>query len=95
MRTKRGNGHNVDLEQLVEDIKTVVRDGQELLKHGVTGVKERALTGAKTTDRAVRENPYQTIGILFGAGLIIGLICSGIFSRSQEFEEEEEAEEQR
>jgi ElaB/YqjD/DUF883 family membrane-anchored ribosome-binding protein len=78
------------MEQLIEDIKTVARDGQELLKHSVTGVKERALTGAKTTDRTVRENPYQTIGILFGVGLLIGIIASGAFSGSQEIEEEEE-----
>ena len=79
MRTKTGNGPNVDLEQLMEDIKVVVRDGQELFKSGVTGVKERALIGAKTTDRAVREKPYQTIGIVFGVGIIVGMLCSGVF----------------
>jgi len=69
----------------------VARDGQELLKHSVSGVKDRALIGVKTTDRAVRENPYQTIGILFGVGLFIGIICSGVLSsRRQEVEEEEE-----
>jgi len=78
------------MEQLIDDIKTVVRDGQELLKHSVSGVKDRALLGAKTTDRAVREKPYQTIGILFGVGLLIGIIASGVFSGSQEFEEKEE-----
>lgn len=83
MRTKTGNGHNVDLERLMEDIRTLVRDGQELLMAGVSGVKERALTGAKTTDRAVREHPYQTLGILFGAGLITGLIWAGVCSRQR------------
>jgi ElaB/YqjD/DUF883 family membrane-anchored ribosome-binding protein len=88
MRTKRENGPNVDLEQLVEDIKAVVQDGQQLLKHGVSGVKERALLGAKTTDRAVRENPYQTIGLVFAAGLILGLVCHGIFSHGGEVVED-------
>jgi len=84
MRTKTENGPEVDLEQLVEDIKVVVRDGQQLLKHGVSGIRERALLGAKTTDRAVRENPYQTIGLVFAAGLILGLVCFGIFSHGEE-----------
>ena len=88
MTTKTENGPSVKLEQLMEDIKVVVRDGQELLKHSVSGVKERALTGAKTTDRAVRENPYQTIGLVFAVGLIAGMICYGAFNRS-EIEEEE------
>ena len=87
MRTKTENGPNVDLEQLVEDIKVVVRDGQQLLKHGVSGMKERALSGAKTTDRAVRENPYQTIGLVFAAGLILGLVCYGIFSHTEAVED--------
>jgi len=84
MRTKTENGPNVDLEQLVEDIKAVVHDGQQLLKHGVSGMKERALTSAKTTDRAVRENPYQTIGLVFAVGLILGMICYGSFSHAEQ-----------
>jgi len=80
----------VDLEQLLEDIRVVVRDGQQLLKHGVSGVKERALIGAKTTNRAVRENPYQTIGLVFAVGLVLGMIGYGILSRSEEEEQDME-----
>jgi ElaB/YqjD/DUF883 family membrane-anchored ribosome-binding protein len=83
MRTKTGNGHNVDLERFLEDVKTVVRDGQELLKASLGGMKERAVIGAKSTDRALREHPYQTIGIIFGVGLLAGLLLSGAFSRGQ------------
>ncbi len=88
MRTKTGNGNNVDLERFLEDIKLVVRDGQELLKAGLTGVRERAITGAKTTDRAVREHPYQTLAIIFGLGMAMGLLCSGVFGRQGEMEED-------
>jgi ElaB/YqjD/DUF883 family membrane-anchored ribosome-binding protein len=88
MRQKTGNGHNVDLETFLEDIKTVVHDGQELLKAGAGGVKEKALAGARTTDRAIRQSPYQTIGIIFGVGLVIGLVASGLFSGGSEAEEE-------
>src|SRR5581483_4424238 len=60
MRHKTGNGHTVDLDTFLEDIKTVVRDGQELLKAGAEGVKQKAISGAQTTDRAIRKSPYQT-----------------------------------
>jgi ElaB/YqjD/DUF883 family membrane-anchored ribosome-binding protein len=86
---KPGNGHNVDIETFLDDIKTVVRDGQELLKASAGQVKEKAIFGARETDRAIRESPYQTIGIVFGAGLIVGLLASGIFSRRVEFVEED------
>jgi len=90
MRTKTGNGPGANLEQLLEDIKVVVRDGQELLKHGMTDVKERALSSAKTTDKVVRENPYQTIGIVFGLGLVLGILCYGMLSRGENQDEAEQ-----
>ena len=90
MRTKSGNGpkSEVDLDRLLEDIKAVVRDGQELLKTSFAGVKERAIERARETDVTVREHPYQTFGIVFGVGLVLGLLCSGMFSRSGRAQEE-------
>ncbi len=78
MREKTGNGHDVsaELEHFIEDLKAVVRDGQALLKAGVSTVKERAVAGAQGTNRIVRERPYQTVGIAFGLGLVVGLILS-------------------
>ena len=86
---KTGNGHNVDLETFLEDIKTVVRDGQELLKVSAGGVKEKALAGARTTDQAIRQSPYQSLGIVLGVGIIVGLLASGMFSGGSENEEGE------
>ena len=80
MRHKTGNGHNVDIETFLEDIKTVVRDGQELLRTGASGVRAKAFAGALTTDRAIRQSPYRTIGIVFGVGIIFGLVASNFFS---------------
>ncbi len=90
MRPKAGNGHNVELDVFLEDLKAVVRDGQELLKSSANTFKQRALVGARTTDRAIRQSPYQTIGIVLGVGVLVGLLASGVFSRSTaEYEEEE------
>ena len=85
---KTGNGHNVDIETFLEDIKMVVRDGQELLKVGAGQVKEKAIYGARETDRAIRRSPYQTIAMVFGAGLIIGLLASGMLGGGSGTEEE-------
>ena len=85
---KTGNGHNVDIETFLEDIKTVVRDGQELLKTGAEEIKEKAVYGARQTDRAIRKSPYQTIGIVFGLGLVVGLLASGAFGGQAQIEED-------
>jgi ElaB/YqjD/DUF883 family membrane-anchored ribosome-binding protein len=87
--------------KLLEDVKQVVRDGEELLRAGAGEMSEkgkaararlaaalesaketgrklqaRTIEGAKATDRAIREHPYQSIGIAFGIGLLIGVLVN-------------------
>ena len=85
---KSGNGHHLDLEHFLNDIKTIVKDGEELLKAGVSEVKQRALTGAQTTNRAVREHPYKTLGIVFGLGVLVGVLAIGFFTGEEEEEDQ-------
>ena len=33
---------------------------------------EKTLAGARVTDRAIRDNPYAALGIVFACGLLIG-----------------------
>jgi len=86
MRTKTGNGHKVDLEQLLEDLKVVLHDGEVLLRSGVSSVKERASAGARSADLLVRENPYRTVAIVFGLGVILGVAAMGLFRGAPETE---------
>jgi len=87
MRTKTQNGGaNVNLERLLEDIKVVVRDGQQLLKSSYSGVREQAIEKARITDRTVREHPYQTLGIVFGVGLLVGVLAYALCSRESDME---------
>ena len=37
-------------------------------------VQKSAVTGAKATDRTIREHPYQSLGIAFGVGMVLGLL---------------------
>ena len=36
--------------------------------------KTRVVAGAKCTDEAIRANPYQSLAIALGAGLLIGVL---------------------
>ncbi len=81
---KTGNGDHANLEKLLDDIKTVVHDGQELLKAGASQARRRAVLGAQVTDRQVREHPYQSIGIVFGLGILIGVLASSLIGRAHE-----------
>jgi ElaB/YqjD/DUF883 family membrane-anchored ribosome-binding protein len=88
-------------EQLLQDLKEVVEDGEELLRAGAnelndrgqavrerlsaaldrareTGRKlqERTVAGAKATDRVIRDNPYQTLAIAFGVGMLTAVLLN-------------------
>jgi ElaB/YqjD/DUF883 family membrane-anchored ribosome-binding protein len=88
-------------EKLLQDLREVVEDGEELLRAGAnelsdkgtaararlasalegakeTGRKlqEKTAEGAKAADRVIRDNPYQSIGIAFGVGLLIGVLIN-------------------
>lgn len=39
-------------------------------------IEDKALAGAKATDRIIREHPYQSLGAAFGLGLLIGVLVT-------------------
>jgi len=39
-------------------------------------IEDNAIAGAKATDKVIREHPYQSIGIAFGVGLLIGVLVT-------------------
>jgi ElaB/YqjD/DUF883 family membrane-anchored ribosome-binding protein len=45
-------------------------------------VRDQAVDYAKTADEAVRQHPYQALGIAFGVGAILGYLVSRRGSRN-------------
>ena len=39
-------------------------------------LEERAVAGARATDRAIRDHPYESIGVAFGIGLLFGILVN-------------------
>ncbi len=95
----------VSKERLMQDLRVVVADAEELLRAtaGQAGDKvasareriqesldvarerlasaeqavvEKTRQAAKATDEYVHENPWKSIGIAAGAGLLIGMLIS-------------------
>ncbi len=81
---KSGNGHQVDVEQFINDLKSVVQEGQELLKSGLSGVKEQTLGGVETATEFARENPFKAVGLGFAVGLLAGLGAALLFFRGED-----------
>jgi ElaB/YqjD/DUF883 family membrane-anchored ribosome-binding protein len=101
METRSAEDIEESTEKLLQDLRAVVHDGEQLLKAGAqnlterglaarerlaatlevakeTGrrLEERAVMSARATDRAIREHPYEAIGIAFGVGMLLGVIIN-------------------
>ena len=60
-------------EKVIEARKRLlaaIEEGRESL----AVVREKAVEGAKATDKLVRSHPYQSIGIALGVGLLAGYL---------------------
>jgi ElaB/YqjD/DUF883 family membrane-anchored ribosome-binding protein len=47
-------------------------------------VKDKAVEGAKATDEAVREHPYQAVAVAFGVGAVVGYLISRRCTRNSD-----------
>ena len=66
----------------VSEARKRLADALESGKKIFGRVKEKAVEGAKATDEAVREHPYQAIGIALGVGAILGYLAARRCSRN-------------
>ncbi len=48
----------------------------EVAKETRRKLQSRAVQSAAATDRLVREHPYQSVGVAFGAGLLVGVLLN-------------------
>jgi ElaB/YqjD/DUF883 family membrane-anchored ribosome-binding protein len=63
-----------DLGEKAREARARLTASLESAKGGVSKLEERAIEGAKATDKVIREHPYESIGIAFGVGLLIGVL---------------------
>ncbi|MBL9204748.1 MAG: DUF883 domain-containing protein [Opitutaceae bacterium] len=47
---------------------------QDRLSHLYASARKRVVAGATCTNTAIRENPYQSLALAFGVGLVAGVL---------------------
>ncbi len=65
-----------DLGDKAREARTRLTASLESAKANFYKLEEKAIAGAKATDKVIREHPYQSIGIAFGVGLLIGVLVT-------------------
>ena len=59
-----------------EEVRERLTDALDAAKRTCLQVEEKALDSAKAADRTIRDHPYQSIGVAFGVGLLIGVLVT-------------------
>jgi len=62
----RGNGAN--------ELRMRLSSAIESAKATYHRLEEKAVAGAKATDKAIRAHPYESLGVAFGMGLLVGFL---------------------
>jgi len=60
--------------QLADKSKTELVAALDRVKASCRAMQGHAIAGARSADRVIREYPYQSVGIAFGIGLLIGVL---------------------
>ena len=60
--------------EAIDSLRARFGAAQERLSDLYDGAKQRVVAGAKCTDEAIRANPYQSLAIAAGVGLLVGVL---------------------
>ena len=58
------------------ELRAKLEAATEKAKEVCKRLQEQTVAAAKATDEAIREHPYQAIGIAFGLGVLIGVLAA-------------------
>jgi len=68
---KSTSGHS---GEKANEIRRRLASAVESAKAATRKLQEKAKEAAKATDHSIREHPYESIGLAFGVGLLIGVL---------------------
>ena len=61
-------------ESAVAAMRERFEAAQAKLTEFYAGAKKKVVSGARYTDHAIRENPYQALAITLGVGVLVGVL---------------------
>jgi len=69
-----GDSVSEHTEDAISALRTRFDAAQERFADLYEGAKKNVVAGAKCTDAAIRANPYQSLAIAAGVGLLVGVL---------------------
>ncbi|MEO5803093.1 MAG: DUF883 domain-containing protein [Verrucomicrobiota bacterium] len=63
-----------ELGERAQEIRNRLKVVLDNAKETCAQLEEQAVAGMRVTDRAIRDNPYRSVGVALGAGFLIGVL---------------------
>jgi len=60
----------------VTEVRNRLAKALESAKASCEHLQDKTVEAAKATDQVIRQHPYESIGIAFGVGLLIGVLVT-------------------
>jgi ElaB/YqjD/DUF883 family membrane-anchored ribosome-binding protein len=65
-----------DMSDKAKEARTRLQAALAKARETCQSLEEKTVAAAKATDRTIRAHPYESIGIAFGLGLLIGVLVA-------------------
>ncbi len=65
-----------DLGDKAREARARLAASLESAKANFQKLEDKAAAGARATDQVIRSHPYESLGIAFGVGVLIGLLVT-------------------
>src|SRR5882724_12217830 len=60
--------------EALDSLRARFADAQERFADLYAGAKKKVIAGARYTDATIRENPYQSLAVALGVGVVVGVL---------------------
>lgn len=60
----------------ISEVRNRLTSALESAKATYGQIQDKTVQAAKATDRVIRDHPYESLGIAFGVGLLLGLLVT-------------------
>ena len=64
-----------ELGEKAREARTRLAASLESARSGMHRVEEKAMASARATDKLIRDHPYQSLGVAFASGLLLGVLA--------------------
>ena len=65
-----------EMSEKAQEIREHLHHALEIAQSSAEELQSKAAAQVQAVDKVVRQNPYQSIGIAFGAGLVLALLLT-------------------